>query len=202
MGKISRGIKSNFNLEREEDYTASLLQHSTLNDILKHLLLPSYACLTDNWWSCWMLAMDIEELYFKWTYIRIYPLVILVKYSASDYYSWSQILSLLFLKADVATQFLMSNIIVDKLLKSYNVLKFLKSEIVVELFPKSATVVQFLKSKIIVKFLKLNTWFLTRSSLYRSNRVLHRAVFFTLFFALYWCNANWHFLKLYKSFYF
>jgi len=72
--------------------------------------------------------------------IYIYPLVILVKYSASGYYSWSQILSLLFLKADVVAQLLISNIVVE-LLKSYIVLKFLKSEIVVELFPKSAIVV-------------------------------------------------------------
>jgi len=36
------------------------------------------------------------------------------------------------------------------------------------------------------------------------DRMLHRAVFFifNLFFALYWRNANWHFLKLHKSFYF
>ena len=54
-----------------EDYTTSLLQHSTLIDILKQLLLPSCTCLTDNWWSYWILAMDIEELYFKWTYIYI-----------------------------------------------------------------------------------------------------------------------------------
>ena len=88
--------------------------------------------------------------------IYIYPLVILVKYSASGYYSWSQILSLLFLKADVVAEWLMSNIVVE-LLKSYIVLKFLKSEIVVELFPKLAIVVQFLKWEIVVKFLKLNT---------------------------------------------
>jgi len=46
------------------------------------------------WWSCWILAMDIEELYFnkywwsmlkKWTYIH--PLVILAQYSASGYCS-------------------------------------------------------------------------------------------------------------------
>ena len=55
-------------MERQEDYMASLLQHSILINILKHLLLPSYICLTDNWWSCLILAMDIEELYFKWTY--------------------------------------------------------------------------------------------------------------------------------------
>jgi len=41
-------IKSNFVLEKEEDYMASLSQHSALIDILKHLLLPSYACLTDD----------------------------------------------------------------------------------------------------------------------------------------------------------
>ena len=65
---------------KKKDYTASLLQHSTLIDILKHLLLPSYACLTDNWWSCWILAIDVEELYFnkywwsmlkKWTHTYI-----------------------------------------------------------------------------------------------------------------------------------
>jgi len=42
---------------KKTDYTASLLQHSTLIDILKHLLLPSCTCLTDNWWSAMVLAM-------------------------------------------------------------------------------------------------------------------------------------------------
>jgi len=80
-GKKSHGKLNQISTWREKkDYTASLLQHSTLIDILKHLLLPSYACLTDNWWSCLILAMDIEELYFnkywwsmlkKWTYIYI-----------------------------------------------------------------------------------------------------------------------------------
>ena len=65
--------------------------------------------------------------------IHINPLVILVKYSASDYYSWNKILSLLFRKADVVAQLLMSNIVVE-LLKSY--------------------IVQFLKSEIVIKFLK------------------------------------------------
>ena len=97
----------------------------------------------------------------------IYPLVILVKYSASDYYSWSQILSLLFLKADVVAQLLISNITVE-LLKSYIVLKFLKSEIVVELFPKSA---------VVVKFLKLNTWFDMKLSLSKQSRTASSSIF-------------------------
>ena len=74
--------------------------------------------------------MDIEELYFKRTHIHINPLVILIKYSASDYYSWNKILSLLFLRQMLL---LMSSIVVE-LLKSY--------------------VVQFLESKIVIKFLK------------------------------------------------
>jgi len=49
-------------------------------------------------------TIDDRVRYWQWTlknyisngHIHIYPLVILVKYSASDYYSWSQILSLPF----------------------------------------------------------------------------------------------------------
>ena len=93
-------IKSNFVLEKEEDYMASLSQHSTLIDILKHLLLPRMLV-----WQ----TIDDRIGYWQWTlknyistgHTHIYPLVILVKYSASDHYSWSQILSLLFLKADI-----------------------------------------------------------------------------------------------------
>jgi len=134
---------------------ASLLQHSTLIDILKHGLLPSYACLTDDWWSCWIFGYGQWTLknYISTGQTHIYPLVILIKYSASDYYSWSQILSLLFRKADVIAQLLMSDIIVE-LLKSYIVLEFLNLETIIKLFPKSASVVQFLKLKIVIKFLK------------------------------------------------
>jgi len=110
----------------------------------------------------------------------VYPLVILIKYSASDYYSWNQILSWPFLKADVVAQLLMSNIVVE-LLKSYIVLKLLKSEIVVELFPKSAIIVQFLKSEIVVKFLKLNTWFDTKLSLSKQSRTASSNIFRFIF---------------------
>jgi len=117
---------------------ASLLQHSTLIDILKHLLLPSCTCLTDNWWSSLVLAiLDIGNGHWRIIFqmdIPIYSLVILVKYSTSDYYSWSQILWLLFLKADVVAQFLILRIV--ELLKSYTVFEFLKSEIIIELLPK------------------------------------------------------------------
>jgi len=103
--------------------------------------------------------------------IHIYPLVILVKYSARGYYSWSQILSLLFLKANVLAQLLISNIVVE-LLKPYIVLKFMKSEIVVELFPKSA---------IVVKFLKLNTWFDMKPSLSKQSRTASSSIFHFIF---------------------
>jgi len=91
----------------------------------------------------------------------VYPLVILIKYSASDYYSWNQILSWPFLKADVVAQLLMSNIVVE-LLKSYIVLKLLKSEIV-------------------VKFLKLNTWFDTKLSLSKQSRTASSNIFRFIF---------------------
>jgi len=100
-GKNLAGKLNQISSWREKkDYTASLSQHSTLINILKHLLLPRM--------FVWQ-TIDDRIGYWQWTlknYIstertHIYPLVILVKYSASDYYSWSQILSLLFLKADV-----------------------------------------------------------------------------------------------------
>jgi len=75
--------------------------------------------------------------------IHIYPLVILLKYSTSGYHSWSQILSLLFLKTDVVAQLLMLSIV--ELLKSYTVLKFLKLEIVVKIL-KLSRVAEFLIS--------------------------------------------------------
>ena len=82
--------------------------------------------------------------------IHIYPLVILVKYSASDYYSWNKILPLLFRNADVVADVRYY----VELLKSYIVLEFLKLETIIELFLKSASVVQFLKLEIVIKFLK------------------------------------------------
>ena len=62
----------------------------------------------------------------------VYPLVILIKYSASDYYSWNQILSWPFLKADVVAQLLMSDIVVQ-FLKLEIVIEFLKSDNVADI---------------------------------------------------------------------
>jgi len=142
--------------------------------IIRHLCYNIQPWLT-SWYICCCRVMlvwqtiDDRVWYWQWTFyistsidgpcsrnghIHIYPLVILVKYSTSDYYSWSQILPLLFLKADVVAQLLMLSIV--ELLKSYIIVQFLKSEIVVELFPKLAIIVQFLKLQIVVKILKLN----------------------------------------------
>jgi len=87
--------------------TSNIVRH------LEHLLLTCYACLTDNWWSCWILAMDIEELYFnkywwsmlkKWTYIYIYirwwywsnisQVIIISEDRYYRYWSWRQMLLL------------------------------------------------------------------------------------------------------------
>ena len=126
-------------MEKEEDYMASLLQHSTLIGILKHLLLPRMFVwqTIDDRVGCLDVGNGHWRIIFQMD-IHIYPLVILIKYSASDYYPWSQILSLLFHKADVVAQLLTSNTIVQ-LLKSYIVLKFLKFEIVIK-FLKSDNV--------------------------------------------------------------
>ena len=110
--------------------------------------------------------MNIEELYFNWTYTYISisdieentPQVIIIPEVKYYHYCFARQMLLL-----------MSDIIVE-LLKSYIVLKF----------PKSKIVTKSLKSDNVV-----DTWFDTKLSLSKRHRVLHRAVFFTLFFALY-----------------
>ena len=104
------GLKSFRPGERRRLYSI-LVTTFNLDWHLEHLLLPSYACLTDNWWSCLILAMDIEELYFnkywwsmlkKWKYIyirwwywsNIPQVVIIPEARYYRYCSWRQMLLL------------------------------------------------------------------------------------------------------------
>ena len=108
-------IKSNFVSEKEEDYMASLSQHSTLIDILKHLLLPRMfvwqkiddrvGCLDMNnghWRIIFQMDIhtyisvgDISQIFCKWLLFLKPDIIVTVPegrccYSVPDvkYYCW------------------------------------------------------------------------------------------------------------------
>jgi len=92
-------IKSNFVLEKRRLHG---ILGTTFNlDWHLETLAAAELCLFDRQL---MIVLDIGNGHWRIIFqmdIHINLLVILVKYSASDYYSWNKILSLLFLKSNI-----------------------------------------------------------------------------------------------------
>jgi len=154
----------------EENYSTSLLQHSTLTDIWNICAAELYLFDSNSWSSLVMEILDICNGHWRiiWTHIHVYWLVIMFEYGwvpadRNSYRFMSEVKPLLFQSCWYQTLFQNSDTVPDSLMPD---------------FGPRCLACYFYYSVLCRKAL-LAIVYCTRS-----NKV----------FSLYWCNTNWHFL--------